>query len=391
MSRNILITLLGRPAKRDGAYKTARYRFPDGSFSEPTMLLGRELVKRISPDAVILLGTPGSLWAWLQADSHGTDDPSFSSEEIGQLLQLNEAVEQQQVTQKLLDDSTSTLRRVWGCEVCPLLVSNCETTAEQHDLLIRLAPLIQQGDNLILDLTHGFRHVSLLLMMAAVYLRSIRSATIRFMYTSFYDPENKVGTVFDLAGLNAMLDWQDALSAFRKDGDAGVFAPLLEADHASSKAVSNLREASYSSRIFRHEKAWTAERAVANDLEKNCPAGISGLFAPELIRQLGQRTGSQRAVRLAELARRQLRLGSYDRAVLLGLAAAQESHARDDESSDDRHARLLNEKPDYILLNAIRNSIAHTSSKAQQHEAEKAMRDKTRLEATLQLIFKNLF
>jgi hypothetical protein len=36
--------------------------------------------------------------------------------------------------------------------------------------------------------------------------------------------------VLRLGGLLAMLDWVDALAPYDKDGDYGVFAPLLAAD-----------------------------------------------------------------------------------------------------------------------------------------------------------------
>ena len=392
MSRKVLISLLGRAEKRDGVYRTTCYKFPDGSLSEPTAFLGWELFNRTCPDAMILIGTQGSMWAWLHADSLGSGAPPLSTEELERLLPLNEAVANQRVTQQLLDQSTPTLKQALGCDVHPILISDCQTTAEQHDLLLRLAPFIEQGDSLTLDLTHSFRHHSLLLMMASVYLRSVRSASIAAMYTSFYDSDTGLGTVFDLEGLHALLEWQDALSSFRKDGDPGVFAPLLEADHASPEAVRELSRASYFSRVFRHESAWKAERTVANQLERHRPSGISGLYVPELIAQLGQRDGAQTSVRLAELARRQLELGSYDRAVLLGLAAAQAKNVQGDESLDDVHYRLTqtDPNPDYVLLNGIRNSIAHTSHSAQRQDAEKALKGKEILIDKLTSLFKHL-
>ena len=61
-----LVTFLGRTPKNAGGYRTTRYRFPDGSESESSAFLGWTLAKRLRPNRLIVLGTPGSMW-----DFHG--------------------------------------------------------------------------------------------------------------------------------------------------------------------------------------------------------------------------------------------------------------------------------------------------------------------------------
>ena len=60
-----LVTFLGRTPKDTDGYRTTRYRFPDGSESEPTAFLGWTLAKRLRPDRLVVLGTTGSMWDFL--------------------------------------------------------------------------------------------------------------------------------------------------------------------------------------------------------------------------------------------------------------------------------------------------------------------------------------
>ena len=386
--RKVLITLLGRSEKKDGFYRQTVYRFPDGSLSAPVAFFGWELLHRTHPDKVIVLGTGGSNWDGFVDSVAGQDQERFCA--------LIDAAASQQVTQDQLQFFAPLLSQELGAEIELQILSASESQADQLALLTSIAPLIKDGDELILDLTHAFRHLSILLLMAVVYLRSIRSSiTVQAVYSSFFDEEKK-GVVFDLASLLKLFDWQGALNAFNKDGDPGVFADLLAGDGLEKGALQNLQKASYFSRVHRHEAAWSAERGVANTLERENLSGVSALFAPYLIDKLGSRKESDRALRLARLARKQWELGSYDRAALLGLSAAAARMAQPDEKIEDVHYEIMNGtskrgtaamRSAYVLLNGIRNSIAHTNNASTNRAADQALFSEETLRNEMKKIF----
>ena len=394
MSDKLLITILGRPIlprPREGqaSYRRIPYRFPDGTLTEPLPFLGAELTKREDPDRLIVLGTSGSIWEefFLESVISGEYDEDALSAII-------DAAREKRVRQEQLKPLQTSLSLALGRPVDLLLISEGRTRKEQLDLLTALADHVGEGDQLVLDLTHGMRHLPVLLLLAAVYLRSIRNARIQSAYYGFYDPETDEGIVFDLAGLLALVDWVTALHAFDKDGDPGVFAELLQADGASAKAVSALRAASYHGKVLQHERAWTQERTLANELHGRPPDGVSGLFAPHLESRLADKTGSGPALRLSQMARRHLEHGNYDRAILLGLAAARASCQQPGTRLKEVHQKIMDgEVGDnefvgaYNLLYAIRNCIAHPEEPQTNREANRAMQSEVDLRSRIESLF----
>lgn len=387
--RNVLITLLGRSEKKDGGYRETSYRFPDGSISDPVAFLGWELRQRANPDKIIVLGTPGSMWDWLIEPVASLDQDRY--------LSLIESVEAKCVTDEQVQFFAPQLSGALNAQIDLQIIAEGQTQEEQLALLTRIAPLIEDGDVLTLDLTHGFRHLPILLLMAVVYLRSIRSIAVQAVYSSFYDADTQQGVVFNMSGLLKLFDWHSALNAFDKDGDPGVFAELLGDEGLVRDALQKLRGASYNSRVHRHEAAWKAERAVANELDREKLSGVGTLFAPYLKDKLGSKGESDRARRLARMARKQLELGSYDRAVLLGLAAAQAACAKPGENLSDVHEEIIGgtrsipSAEEYGVLNSVRNAIAHTNDKAHSKLANAIMKNEETMRAGLQNLFDRLF
>ena len=91
---------------------------------------------------------------------------------------------------------------------------------------------MRPGENLSLDVTHGFRHLPMLALVAARYLARVVSVKVEELYYGALEMTTPDGEtpVLRLGGLLAMLDWVEALAPYDKDGDSGVFAPLLPAD-----------------------------------------------------------------------------------------------------------------------------------------------------------------
>ncbi len=389
--RKVLITLLGRSEKGVVDYRTTRYRFPDGSISEPVAFLGWELLKRTHPDKIIVLGTAGSMWDNLILPAGSSDQDRYGT--------LIDSVAAKHVTDDQIQFFAPKLSEVMEVQVDLQIISESRTEEEQLALLARVDPLIEDGDVLTLDITHGFRHLPVLLLLAIVYLRAVRSITVGGVYSSFYDSDVQQGFVFDMSGLLKLLDWYSALNAFGKDGDPGVFKSLLKEDGLGEDALRSLTEASYQSRIHRHVQAWTAERTVANQLSKAKLRGVSNLFAPYLKSRLGSKVERDPAIRLARMAWKHLDLGSYDRAAFFGLSAAQAHLANAGEDLDDLEKEIWNGKrgtPEFLeafdRLNGIRNSIAHTDSTATKKLRMRAISGKEEeLREELKGIFKKLF
>lgn len=224
MTINTLISFLGKgKADPHTGYRTATYRF-DAGFSRRVPFFGMALTEYLQPDRLVLVGTAGSMWD-VFFERQGADDDDA-------MLHLMAAVEAGQVDQEMLDLPRRELAQQLGIPVDCLLIPYARDAAEQAEILHLLAGVVQPGENLSIDVTHGFRHLPMLALVAARYLSRVVGVKVEELYYGALEMTTPEGEtpVLRLGGLLAMLDWVDALATYDKDGDNGVFPPRLAAD-----------------------------------------------------------------------------------------------------------------------------------------------------------------
>ena len=155
-----LISFLGkgRTDPKTG-YRTATYRFDDG-FAKTVPFFGLALAEYLQPDRLILVGTSGSMWDVF----FDRNDPQDNT------LELMEAVEHNRVDATMLAQHALKLEKEVGVPVQCVLIPFARDTAEQIKVLTLLAEQVQEGECISLDVTHGFRHLPMLALVAARYL-----------------------------------------------------------------------------------------------------------------------------------------------------------------------------------------------------------------------------
>jgi CRISPR-associated DxTHG motif protein len=82
----------------------------------------------------------------------------------------------------------------------------------------------------ILDITHGFRSLPMLSLLALSFLRVAKGITIKHVLYGAPEArkrENNPVEVFDLEPFLSMLDWANATDRFLETGDARKIAPLI--------------------------------------------------------------------------------------------------------------------------------------------------------------------
>lgn len=106
--------------------------------------------------------------------------------------------------------------------------SNEEEIWRIFDALVdRFSP----GDKLIIDITHGFRSLPVLAIIAAVYLRVAKNVTVQALVYGAYEARGSDGRtpVFDLTPFLTLLEWSAGADLFRHSGNAEPLAALLSA------------------------------------------------------------------------------------------------------------------------------------------------------------------
>ena len=134
---------------------------------------GIALAEYLKPDRLVLVGTSGSMW-----------DVFFEGEGAGDdaVLQLMAAVEAGEVDDALLDLPRRQLGARLDVQVECLLIPYARDASEQAEILRLLAGVVRPGGNLSLDVTHGFRHLPMLALVAARYLARVVGVKIDELY-----------------------------------------------------------------------------------------------------------------------------------------------------------------------------------------------------------------
>lgn len=388
MTINTLISFLGKgKADPQTGYRTATYRF-DAGFSRRVAFFGMALTEYLKPDRLILVGTAGSMWDVFFPPG-GDDDAT---------LQLMAAVEAGEVTRDMLELPRRELEQQLGIPVDCLLIPYARDAAEQAEILRLLASVVQPGESLFLDVTHGFRHLPMLALVAARYLARVVGVKVEEVYYGALEmtpPEGET-PVLRLAGLLAMLDWVDALATYDKDGDYGVFARLLAGDGMERGRADLLTRAAYFERTGNPVRASETLRSVFSSVEAHRGA-LGGLFRETLQKRISWFRRGKRDDWELSLADAYRERGDYLRAATFMFEAfvTRACNERSDDPTDFElrkrdYAAARAQQPEVAKLEYLRNSLAHGVRPRADQEA-RTLDDEGRLRSTLKALRNKLF
>lgn len=392
-----LISFLGKnTSDKQTGYRQANYDFADGKARE-VPFFGMGLLDFAKPDKLILLGTSGSMWD-VFFDHQQTDDEAT--------LALVEAVSNQTISQDMLAIHEQRLTEKLGIPVQCVLISHARNEAEQATILTDLASILAPGEKIILDVTHGFRHLPMLALVAARYLSRVRSVSVEAVYygaLEMTDPETKLTPVLDLSTMLHMLDWVEALSIYDKDGDYSEFAPFyMRAGNAV--AARNLQTSAFFERTNQVGNARSPLREFRCDMAQTV-SPMTLLFQPEMDARTQWVDKQNYTERQEALAWQNLSRRDYLRAATLGFESIvsrlvrsrqpngdpMQHHQRDrvksmlDEEvrNAGRSGRLSEAQSAYRDLREIRNALAH-GSRSSFAEIQRIIGSETELKNALE-------
>lgn len=388
-----LITILGRTPKDANGYRPTQYHFDDGTQTEPLAFFGWALQQRLQPQRMVILGTNGSMW-----DHLFEGDINLGNDGTEERFALMEACEKKQVTQSQLDRLTPHLTKKLGCAVELTLIPYARNEAEQVELLRTIARHVPEGETVHLDVTHGFRHLPMLSLLAALYLRIARHASIEKIWYAAYDPDTQTAPVLDLSGLLRIADGLQALASFDNDGDYGIFVPLLQQAGLSPESTQALKEAAYFENILNvGEATGKLRKAHESGLNQAQLKPEADLLLPTIRERLDWLNEKRQFEKQTQLAKRSLKRKDYLRATLYAYEAVitklcqmHNGRPEDFESREqirkDYEAAQKNlrgqEHDDYKLLKNLRNQIAH-GTRGSTGDIQKIMLDETLMQQTL--------
>lgn len=382
-----LVTFLGKAQRLNDRgtanYRQATYRFDDGA-EFTSRYIGLALTQRLKPDRLVLFGTASSMWDVLVEDLLATGEATAAAEDLR--LELMAATEKGEVDQPLLDRVAGLVRPFFGTkELWLRLIPHGRNVGEQQGILDAIAHAADRADRVDVDVTHGFRHLSMLGFLSAFMIERLQKVKVDALWYGAMDmarDNGGVAPVLRLDGLLAIQRWVEALDRFDASGDYGVFEPLLVADGVPADKARCLRDAAYLEKTLNLPAA--RQKLLTFRPELDAPLlGASGLFRKRLAQRLDWIERDSLAEQQRLLAQRALHRNDYLRAAIFGVEAmisgqfdpkdpAQRDYAAR-EAADKVFQQSLREgdHPDwkrsaYWLLKNLRNAMAHGLTPAEE-------------------------
>lgn len=373
MGSQFLIITLGRVRQLDasgrqgrGNYRTMRYRFHENEVSEPTSFFGlslyRHLRNRSEPiDRIVVLGTRGSMWdALLEID----DNALLNDDSNAHLLDsLVSQAQEERVDDGQLADLSNALTRHFAIPVQCKAIPYGLTTNEQIEILECFKEMTFGSDSVILDVTHGLRHLPMMALVSAFLLGQggSRVCTKGVYYGAAECRQGDVAPVLKLDGLLSIEEWIEAMSVQRTSGNVSRLAGISGLDPELAEA---LRKYQFFEQMNNVTQARSCAQKIRGLLERLPPEG--GLFRDELDRMFEWADGERLPVRQYRQAENALRNGDYLRSVVLlteSLISAHVPKGTDSLGYDNRAEakKQLDQRRDqnWLLLRNLRNTLAH--------------------------------
>jgi len=117
-------------------------------------------------------------------------------------------------------------------KVLPRHVPLGRTEAELWDIFSALLQVVEPGDEIAFDITHGLRSFPFVALLVAAYMRAVMNVHIQaVLYGAFEVRDTSVtpnrAPMFDLSPMLALLEWAAATDRFNRTGDARYLSSLL--------------------------------------------------------------------------------------------------------------------------------------------------------------------
>lgn len=114
--------------------------------------------------------------------------------------------------------------------IVPIDIPSGKNERELWQIFDILVQHLEEGDEIIFDITHAFRSLPVLSLLAFIFIRTIRNVTIKhIVYGAFEgkDPETNITPVFDLSPFIGLLDWSQAAQQFMETGISRQIGDML--------------------------------------------------------------------------------------------------------------------------------------------------------------------
>lgn len=249
-----LVTFIGR-TEANRAYKTAHYRFEDGSSSESSLFAAAMLANFRAtgrmPKRLVAIGTPTSGWDVL-IELVARLAPESVDDALQWAIPVSQALERGPVPESALREFEERFSARLGLEVQLRIAAN-----NGDSVFAVLASALEPRSSVILDITHSFRSMPVHALVALGALRWLKEIEIADILYGSLDERSADGSCAarSLRDTARLAHATPALAQLTLVGDVGGVAEIFEG--RDSALASRLRNTQQLEALMQYGKAAT--------------------------------------------------------------------------------------------------------------------------------------
>lgn len=122
------------------------------------------------------------------------------------------------------------------CEFEEILIPDGKTEDEFWIIFDKITGVINQNDEVVFDITHGFRSQPFIVIVLLLYLKALKNIKIsNIIYGAFEAKDsNNITPVFELKLFVDLIEWSNAVREFTENGNMKYFKTLLAEIHKNT-------------------------------------------------------------------------------------------------------------------------------------------------------------
>lgn len=140
-------------------------------------------------------------------------------------------------------------------EITSVDIPDGKDEKEMWEIFEKVFHLLEEGDELYFDLTHGFRYLPMLVLVLGNYAKFLRNVSVRSLTYGNYEAADRsvkpeLAPFVDITPLSVLQDWTNASSDFLRHGDASRLKGLCMKE--LRPILRETRGADVTAQSFRH-------------------------------------------------------------------------------------------------------------------------------------------
>ena len=108
-----------------------------------------------------------------------------------------------------------------------ILIPSGKSETEVWQIFDAVVDAVEPGSQVMFDITHAFRSIPLLVLLAGAFLQKARNVEIKGVYYGAFDVNRSEPPIFDLTPAIKLLDWLTATDKFIDTGSSAEFGKLI--------------------------------------------------------------------------------------------------------------------------------------------------------------------